>query len=124
MTISEITENIKTVSSKGLDILRLETDKLLELLSSDLNKIIEESNKYKKIIEEDTIKWESIKREIKILEDQKVGIQSKVDEANELIKKSKEEAESLLNLHKVLDNRKKVMDAREEEIKVKERRLA
>src|SRR3989304_737421 len=102
MTISEITENIKTVSSKGLDILRLETDKLLELLSSDLNKIIEESNKYKKIIEEDTIKWESIKREIKILEDQKVGIQSKVDEANELIKKSKERRKSRTYINRCL----------------------
>ena len=123
MTISEITENIKTVSSKGLDVLRLETDKLLELLSKDLAKITEESNRYKKIIEEDTVKWEAIKREIEILEVQKEIIQSKVDEANELIKKSKEESESLLELHKILDNRKKVLDAREEEMRQKERRL-
>ena len=123
MTITEITENINTVSSEGLGVLRLETDKILDLLSKDLNKIIEESNRYKKIIEEDTIKWEAIKKEIEILEAQRINIQSKVDEANELIKKSKEESESLLELHKILDNRKKVLDAREEEIRQKERRM-
>ena len=123
MTILEITENIKTVSSKGLDVLRSETEKLLKLLSDDLSKLVEESNKYKKIIEESTIEWGNVKKEIKVLEDQKNAIQTKVNEANELIVKSKEESESLLTLHKVLDNRKKILDAREEEIKVKERRL-
>lgn len=123
-TITEIIDGIKSASSKGFTFINGEIDKLLKAMTSDLQKLVEIANDYQKKIETSKVEWKRVKEEVEGLESNREPLKEREAEVEEKIKKVNEDEENLLILHKVLENRRKILDARTVKIKEKERRLS
>ena len=121
--IQEINKEIQETTKVGLGFFTREFEKFNEKLSDAVKKYNEEAVSIQKelikeaqVLDDVTKKTKGIKKEYTIYKE-KVGDLNKKSEEN------KEKEEELLKLHKVLVNKGKSLDAREKEIKEKERRL-
>lgn len=119
----EIIERIKSSSRSGILSLHDEIDKFLGTIDSELKKLQEIANSYKKSIESDKVRWERIKEEIGVLETNRDSLKAREDEINKRASKVDEEEENLIELHRILENRKKIINNREKDLSLKERRL-
>ena len=118
-TIPEITNNIKLLSSKSLENIKFEIDKLLGLISADIQKLVDISNQYVKKIEESKLTWGMVKEEVEKLESRKEKLVERETEVDNKIKRANEQEVDLANLHDVLERRRKVLDIREQELNKK-----
>ena len=122
MNPQEIIENINLLTSKATEIITRETQSLTKQLIEELKKLSDLATNYKRQIEEAKIEWKRIKDEVFILEGNREKLKERQTQIDAKIKELAEQEESLISLHKALDNRAKVIKAQEQELKEKERR--
>ena len=122
MNPQEIIENINLLTSKATEIITRETQSLTKQLIEELKKLSDLATNYKRQIEEAKIEWKRIKDEVFILEGNREKLKERQAQIDAKIKELAEQEESLISLHKALDNRAKVIKAQEQELKEKERR--
>jgi predicted transcriptional regulator len=121
-TIEEIEESIRLAVREGPKFFEVETQKLLKNISLNLQKFVDKANYYKKLIAESKSEWEAIRTEVKALEEKKDVLKKLEDDINAKKLANDKEAEDLQILHKVLENRRTVMDAREKDLDERDRR--
>lgn len=119
---NEVVKQIKLVSSDGFNVIKGEVDKLLDSVNKDVQSVIDLAVEYQRKAEESRIEWKQVNEEVIKLKGTRDALKKREEEVDLKIQKANTEEESLLALHKVLENRKKMLDAREEEIVVRERR--
>jgi len=118
----KIREDIEDAFSEGFSSLRIGIDDLLKSVTEDVKELVEISNLYVKRIEKSKLEWKEINEEVgklkegrDLLKDREGRINAKADRVNE-------EEGNLVKLHEVLENKRKLLDKREQDIKIKERR--
>jgi hypothetical protein len=99
-----------------------EFKKFMEIIAKDVEDIIKAADS--KIQEGYKAEQyaEKLKVEVKALEDKKQTILELENIVNEKAKQIDEDAKANMELHKILENRIKILTAREEELKLKARR--
>ena len=122
MKPSEIIKDIENLTTEWGTLIQRETSSLTTLVSEQLNKLINISNKYRKSIEESKLEWKTIKEEVGKLEERKGLLKEREDAADKKTEELKEQEENLASLHKVLENKRKMIEAKEVELQLKKRR--
>ena len=117
------TSKITLLTSSGIESIRNESDKLVSLLTKELDDLNAHVVEVKRQIQQDSDTWEKIKNEIEILTDRLDLLKQKEEEINKRIIQLDEDEKANIELHKVLENRRKILDAREKELQEKKRRF-
>ncbi len=117
-----MTNKIQTLLDTYVKLINRESAKLLELVAEELMSLSDESVKITRDIFDKKKEWKEVAEEVKKLESKKDRLKQIETEANEKMNSATSRAAESLTLHKVLTNREKVLDARETELKIKERR--
>lgn len=121
--VDDITESIKVTLKEGSAVLKSESGKMLDILSGEFDKLSKELISYQRRIAEAKEEWRIIKKELDKLKETKNAMDNRNEEINEKIIQANKEAEEVAKLHRLLEKMRLSLDAREEAVKTKERRL-
>lgn len=122
-SVPEILENINLITSEGKNVLNREVEKIIKLLSADFKKLLDVSVKYRRKIEKLKADWKIVKEEVEKLEARKGDLQKREMEVDSKIAQANKQEEELLGLHRILNNKKKALDAKERELREEKLKL-
>jgi len=115
----DIIKNIRLISSKGIELFQTESDRLVKLISVDLQKIIDIVNEKVRTNEELKKDWRILKEEVGKLEERRVLLLEREKEVDDKIKSVDEQEKEVASLHKILEDRRLVLTAKEQEFEKK-----
>jgi len=121
--VSQILENIELITSEGKNIIDRETGKIVKLISADFKKLLDLSIKYKREIEQLKSGWKAAKDEVARLEARKDDLKEREAKVDAKVVLADKQEEELLELHRVLNNKKKSLDAKERELREEKLKL-
>ena len=121
--IQEIKEETKQITEEGLAFFGHEFEKFGEKLSNAIKEYHKESVKISKALAEKSRVFAEYEKKTKEIKEEYTIYSTKVSDLNEKSEANDKKEDELLKLHKVLVNKGKSLNARETEIKEKERRL-
>lgn len=113
----KIRDDIEDAISEGMASIKLEFEKLIKSVSSDLQEFVKISNQYVRDIEKRKIQWKEVDKEVKILRGKRNALKAEEKRVTKEAGRLKEQEENLLTLHTVLEKKKNLLDTREKEVK-------